>query len=434
MLNLLKSRMTLGLLTLIWGSAALVAYIYGENYLVLISLGILAGLLLLPWIADYLSPQMAFSMPWIVILLFSGFSISEIHRPIGFLAHAAIFSSLVVYLLVTDIVGAVEPIKIKKIQFDQEFSSVKSGTILFVLLGIAAFNVIYSGYIPLVNILMGASADYLSFGVKSIYGFFNAFANMVGLTFFYLYLTSKKRRYLFFYVAVIIIFLFLVSRQNILSLLVESFVVYSLLRARVKMRKIILMFTILMVCFGALGSLRSGDIKILAKVTPQYMWLPDSVVWGYSYSFFNVLNLDNLTNDPAVPYHDAQSLDPLMPSFLRTKREEDRSFLEDDKFTVSSFIFPIYKDGGLPFTLLLVAIVALVNGLVYRRCISNPSMRNILIYAVLYFCALLSFFTNFWFYLPVIAQLPMILALTWGQNKSQEEADAGAVPVDRVII
>lgn len=433
MLNLLKSRMTLGLLTLIGGCAAAVAYIYGEKYLVLVFLAILAVFFLLPWTTDYLSPQMAFSMPWIVILLLSGFSISEIHRPIGFLTHLAIFSSLVVYLLVTGIVGATKPTLVKKIQHDIEFSPIKSSVLLFVLLGIAAINIVYSGYIPLVNILMGAYADYLGFGIKSIYGFFNAFANVVGLTFFYLYLTSKKRRYLFFYISVIVIFLFLVSRQNILSLLIESFVVYSLLQARVNMKKIILMFAILMVCFGALGSLRSGNIKILAKVTPEYMWLPDSVVWGYSYSFFNVLNFDNLTNDPAVPYHDAQSLDPLIPSFLRAKREEDRSFLEDDKFTVSSFIFPIYKDGGLPFTLLLVSVVALVNGLVYRRCISNPSMRNILIYAVLYFCALLSFFTNFWFYLPVIAQLPMIMILSLGNDKSKQHTDMDAASVERVI-
>jgi oligosaccharide repeat unit polymerase len=432
-LNLLKSRMTLGLLTLIGGCAAAVAYIYGEKYLVLVFLAILAVFFLLPWTTDYLSPQMAFSMPWIVILLLSGFSISEIHRPIGFLTHLAIFSSLVVYLLVTGIVGATKPTLVKKIQHDIEFSPIKSSVLLFVLLGIAAINIVYSGYIPLVNILMGAYADYLGFGIKSIYGFFNAFANVVGLTFFYLYLTSKKRRYLFFYISVIVIFLFLVSRQNILSLLIESFVVYSLLQARVNMKKIILMFAILMVCFGALGSLRSGNIKILAKVTPEYMWLPDSVVWGYSYSFFNVLNFDNLTNDPAVPYHDAQSLDPLIPSFLRAKREEDRSFLEDDKFTVSSFIFPIYKDGGLPFTLLLVSVVALVNGLVYRRCISNPSMRNILIYAVLYFCALLSFFTNFWFYLPVIAQLPMIMILSLGNDKSKQHTDMDAASVERVI-
>lgn len=434
MLNLLKSRICLGLVTFILGSAAGVAYIFDENNIVLISLAILAGFLLLPRTANYLSPQMAFSMPWIVILLLSGFSISEIHRPIGFLAHLAIFTSLVVYLLVTGLVGTAKPAVVEKMLVGREFSSVKSSALLLILIVIAAVNVIYSGYVPLVNILSGSYANYLDFGIKSIYGFFNAFANTVGLTFFYLYLISKKRRYLFLYISVIVIFLFLVSRQNILSLLIESFVVYSLLRARVNVSRIIVMFAMLMFCFGALGSLRSGDIKVLAKVTPEYMWLPDSVVWGYSYSFFNVLNLDNLTKDPAVPYYDSQSLDPLIPSFFRAKRVEDRSFLEDDKFTVASFIFPVYKDGGLSFTLLLVAIVALVNGLVYRWCIRNRSMRGILIYAVLYFCTLLSFFTNFWFYLPVVAQLPMIIILTLGHDKSCPHVSVGAAAVDRVSI
>ena len=432
MQNLLKSRMGLSLVAAIWCSAAVVGYIFGENNIALFCLAVLAGFLLLPWVADYLSPQIAFSMPWIIILLLSGFSISEIHRPIGFLAHVAILASLVVYLFVTGIVGTLDLNPVREMQHDREFSPVKVNTLLFILFAIAAVNIIYSGYIPLINILSGAYADYLGFGIKSIYGFFNAFANVVGLSFFYLYLISKKRRYLFFYFSVIGVFLLLVSRQNIISLLVESFVVYSLMRARINVGKIILMFSILMVCFGALGSLRSGDIKVLAKVTPQYMWLPDSMVWGYSYSFFNVLNLDNLTNDPAVPYYNAQSLDPLMPSFLRTKREDDRSFLEDDKFTVASFISPIYKDGGLPFTLLLVAVVALVNGLIYRRCLSNPSMRSVLIYAVLYFCTLLSFFTNFWFYLPVIAQLPMIIVLTLGHNKLPQNFGVGMASVDRV--
>ena len=434
MLNLLKSRMGLCLVTAIWCCGAIVGYIFGENSIALFCLAVLGGFLLLPSITDYLSPQMAFSVPWIVILLLSGFSISEIHRPIGFLAYVAILASLVVYLFFASIVNTFKPNMVREIQYDREFSPIKSNALLFVLFAIAAVNIIYSGYVPLINILSGAYADYLGFGIKSIYGFFNAFANVVGLSFFYLYLVSKKRRYLIFYISVIGIFLLLVSRQNIISLLVESFVVYSLIRARVSVGKITLMFSILMICFGALGSLRSGDIKVLAKVTPQYMWLPDSVVWGYSYSFFNVLNLDNLTNDPAVPYHNAQSLDPLVPSFFRTKREDDRSFLEDDKFTVASFISPIYKDGGLPFTLLLVAIVAFVNGLIYRRCVSKPSMRSVLIYAVLYFCALLSFFTNFWFYLPVIAQLPMIIVLTMGHNKLRQHAGVGTASVDRVNI
>ena len=53
-----------------------------------------------------------------------------------------------------------------------------------------------AGYVPIVRIFSGDASGYMDFGVKGIYGLFNAFANALGLTAFYLCLQKKEKIYL----------------------------------------------------------------------------------------------------------------------------------------------------------------------------------------------------------------------------------------------
>lgn len=384
---------------------------YGEKNIGLLMLFFMALTLFLPFSTDYLSPQFAFATPWFAILIFSKFEISEIYRNVDFFVYELLLTCICTFLFLSCLCSS----KIKKdINLNNLYvlKNKKNLFLFFIFLFFAIANVVYAGYIPLVNILLGVYADYLKFGIKGFYGFFNAFANVVGLIFFYTYLIKKEKIYLIFYIVVALVFLLFVSRQNILSLLIESFVIYSFVRSRVTYKKILVMFTVLMFCFSLIGSLRSGDIKVVAKIVPEYQWLPDSFVWGYSYSFFNILNLENIISEQGVPYYDLSSMDMLIPSVFRPQAVETRSLLENDSFTVSSFISPIYRDGGIFFTLFWVAIISYLTSKQYQAIYRKKTMRSMLIYSVLYFCALMSFFTNFWFYLPVIAQIPIIVYLT----------------------
>ncbi len=415
----LTNRTLIVCLTALLAAIAGAAFMGGYEGYFFGALGVLIALLFLPRSGNYLAPQFCYAVPWLAILINSNLDISDIHHVVSFKTTTLIVVALCIYLLTSSLLK----VRTEKaaVAADDEPVSRRKCLLLFGLFALlVAVNVAYSGYVPLLNIIAGSNADYLDFGIKSMYGFFNAFANVIGLLFFYGYLVNRRRLFLVLYFAVLLTFVFLVSRQNILSLLIESLVVYSLIRGKISMKKLVAVVVMAMIGFSVIGAVRSGDIKKAAQIKEQYLWIPAPFIWGFAYSSFNVLNIDNLVRTPGVPYYDNSSLDPLIPSVFRSEREGDpTSFLEALNFTVSSYLFPLYKDGGALYAFALVALFGWTTAWQYRKAVERRRVRDMMIYSVLYFCALMSFFTNFWFYLPVIFQIPIIIALTAGRRRAR---------------
>lgn len=363
---------------------------------------------------DYTDTYVVFALPWMMIVLFSLISISDYAKEIDRRTYLLIFAALFTGLLAC---GYRSKRTSKALNWvtPRRRSTVKAkywiAGLDIALLSLTVLNIVIAGYIPLVSGLTTGQTGYLDFGVHGLYGFYLAFANALAVFYVLLYFRTKRKAFLLRYCMIIVIFILLVTRQNLLSLGVETVVVYSIVRGKISWRSILFLMLIAGAAFSLMGMFRSGSIKEIAQIKQQYMWIPDPLIWIYCYSYFNVANVDNLLHFSNAPYWNGSLFANLIPSFLRPNYNM-QDYLQSANFNVSSYIYPVYEDIGVVGVIANTFIALWITERWYRKSFSATSLFSIGTFAVLYFCAAFSFFVNFWFYLPVIFQIVFFKAIS----------------------
>jgi oligosaccharide repeat unit polymerase len=360
---------------------------------------------------DYLDPLIIFILPWVGIDVFANMDISKYARPLGKTTHGILLAVLVVAVAARFFGRRAGEAKGRRWLKCSVNHTVFYGAALFFVV-FTLFNIAVAGYIPLIRGIQTGDTAYLTFGIHGVFGLYNAFANALAVSSFFLYLKRGDKRFLLVYFAVLLAFVLFVTRQNVLSVIVQSFLVYCLVRGKVRRRTLVIGVSVLLILFALAGNWRSGDIKKIAGVRDEYAWVPDPVIWVYGYSYFTVLNLDNVISDPRLPAYDGSSLFGLLPSFLRPKVNYTSQNRELDQFTVYSYIAPIYADVGIGGVILFTFLVCLWGARSYERARKDGSFYSVVKYSVLFYCLLFSFFVNYWLYLPIIAQIPILKAFS----------------------
>ena len=355
---------------------------------------------------DYLDPVVGFLCPWLLILFFSVSRLSrfaiDIHRP----TYRLVLLSIVCAVLVG---GRKRPATISKERHWLPPKKVRwSARTLFkaidlFFLAFTIFNIAAAGYIPLIRGIVTGDPGYFAFGIHGVYGFYLSMANALAIIYLIVYLRTGNRSYLYRYFGIVLIFVLFVTRQNVISTAVESLVAYSLVRRKLPLKKIAIGLAIGGVLFSIAGNIRSGSIRQMAGIDED--WVPDPVVWLYSYSYFNIANVDNLITRSNAPYYDGSSFSELLPSFLRPESDNEDSYLLLTTFVVSSYMFPVYDDIGQAGVLILTLVAIYLTSRTYARINRALSISQVGTYSVLYFSAAFSFFINYWFFLPVIFQI-----------------------------
>ena len=362
---------------------------------------------------DYLDPFVAYLIPWLGILFFSTTRLSRL--AIGI--HAKTYTLIIMALIGAMFVAGARSKKISTIEHWVKPSKfrLKSRTAFLLIdilfLSLTVLNIMVAGYVPLLRGLSGGDTGYLEFGIHGVFGFYLALANALAIINFIIFLRTGKRIYILRYIVILLIFVAFITRQNLISVLVESVVAYSLVRGRIKLRTIIVGGVLSGVVFSVIGSFRSGNIRDIAGIEEKYSWIPEPVIWLYAYSYFNIANLDNMVFQSNAPYYNGSSLSQLIPSFLRPQYETE-DYLLVSNFNVSSYMYPVYEDVGRTGVLFLTIAALWLTARQYRQLDQPVSIGGIGIYGVLYFCASFSFFVNFWFFLPIIAQIAFFKMLS----------------------
>lgn len=360
---------------------------------------------------NYLNPVIAFSVPWLTILGFTLLDLSQYSRPVGIKTYGLIFFALYAAIGLSLLIKPP-----KKQRLVQLGAKLRIKTLWFwIATGIygllSVLNVAIAGYIPLIRGFLTGDTGYIDFGLPGLYGFYNAYSNALAIFSFYLFLLTGRKRYLRLYLTIIAVFILFVTRQNVVSILVESLVIYSFVRRPISTVRLALMFAVFLVCFAILGQFRSGDIKAIVGVKTAFDWVPTPFIWLYAYSYFNVLNLDNLIYESQAPYFDGSAFAQLIPSIFRPAFGHAPR-LEVKNFNVTSYLYPLYQDMGARGAVIFTVLALSAALWFYRRSLMRPNFNNLGIYAVLYYCGLFSFFINNWFYLPIIFQIPFISLLS----------------------
>jgi oligosaccharide repeat unit polymerase len=356
---------------------------------------------------DYLNPLPAFLFPWMAITLFATLELSQFARPLSGKTYGMVWgielSALVTYYLAAH--------KKPRRQSKSKRETVSSGKLralvaLYALLTI--FNVVAAGYVPLIRGIQTGDTAYLDFGIHGIFGFYNAFANALGLLSYFAFLQTGRKLYLYICLLICLVFVLFVTRQNLLSMLIQCTILHCLMRGRISWKKLAAGVAVMLVVFSVAGQLRSGNIKEIAGIKDEYLGLPDPVIWIYAYSYFNVLNLDVVVINPRVPFYDGSSLVNLLPSFMRPAISHAGDEIDVSELNVSSYVAPIYQDVGFLGTVVFTCGVMWWSVRSYQHALQDGSFYSVSKYSVLFFCALFSFFVNLWLYLPIIFEIPIL--------------------------
>lgn len=355
----------------------------------------------------YYKPSVSFVLPWMVLYLFQKINITIYSRDIDFLT----WKLITIPVLLSSIISP-EFFKSAKVKNEDSDFFFNPKMFNYALVGCYLLffaNVIYSGFIPMIQLVKTGDSNYMDYGIKGVNGLFYAYSNAFGLLCYYIYLETKDKRFLYYLGSIFLVFILCITRQNIISLIFEIVILYTFKVKPLNVKRISIYIVCLILGFSFIGDLRSGDIKDLIGLKPQYSWIPVSFIWIYSYGFFNILNLDNLVHSGSFALFNGSSLSSLIPSFLRPDYGDSSDLLEVTNFTISSYINPIFQDVGFYGVIVFTGLVITYTVSYYQKAISDKRFKTISIYSVLAFCAFFSFFVNFWFYLPIIFQIPFLV-------------------------
>jgi oligosaccharide repeat unit polymerase len=379
---------------------------------------------------DYLNPLLAFLFPWLAIAFFGRLELSRFARPLSSKTYEVFWAINLSALAAYYVAARKRPLRSARPR--KEAVSVEKFSVLVGLFAVLTiFNVAAAGYVPLIRGILTGDTAYLDFGIHGIFGFYNAFANALGVLSFFAFLQTGRKKYLVVCLIICLAFVLFVTRQNVLSMLVQCTVVYCFVRGRISRVKLAAGAAFMLLLFSVAGTLRSGDIKQIAGIKDEYQGLPDGVIWIYAYSYFNVLNLDNVVTNPRLPVYDGSAILSLLPSFLRPETSHIDEEIELEEFNAYSYVAPIYADVGMWGAVLFTCGVMWWSVRSYQQALQDGSFYSISKYSVLFFCALFSFFVNFWFYLPIIFEIPIVAWMSkyiLGPNTSRSAGDFSPAP------
>jgi oligosaccharide repeat unit polymerase len=377
-------------------------------YWAAISIFMIAFILAIKYRFRYLHPAVVFCAPWLAILFFSAIPISNLHQSLDPRTYVLILGAIFSWLLGIALAKDADVSAKKLVSLPPNASSM---LLLFAICyGCFAAEVAIAGYVPIISLLFTGDSGYADFGLPTVHGAILAYANALGVAALYCYFQTGRRLYFGLYLSILGILIATVTRQSTLTLLVETIIVRCFARAPLKTSTVIYTGVAVLLAFSAFGELRSGDILDIVKVAPEYEHLPKATVWAYAYSYFNAMNLQNMILNSGAPYFDGSMFNSLLPSFLRPASVQE-SFIVYASLTVTSYLDPVYRDVGLWGAIGITFLIAIFTAKAYNKAIADRAFAPIATYACLYFCALMAFFINFWFYLPVIFQIPFFFII-----------------------
>jgi oligosaccharide repeat unit polymerase len=293
--------------------------------------------------------------------------------------------------------------------------------IVFVL-GIAFEIALFKGA-PVLSLMgIGASIFYADFGIPGFHGLLNAlFYTGCVVTFTRILLGSSKRTSLLMMVSIGYPVL-VVSRQVLISLLLQYMFIYFSVRRpspRVFLRTGVLFVATLLI-FGYLGDARSGRDQIIDLAAPTFSypdWLPSAFIWAYIYMSTPINNV-NYNIDISPNYFPLETAGTFIPSFARDDflsalGATQQWNLVSDTFNVSSLLQSLLTDFGVTGAIVFTLLCGVVFSRLRRRACTSPAAFFAVI--VLLHGIALSFFANLLFHLVFMFE---IFAIGWLVGRS----------------
>lgn len=412
---------------------------------------ILIGLLLLLCIIDFwrnrkvFSPSFIFNFIFFITLFLYQFKLSYIQQDLSNRTILIFFVCVVAYnvtLILLDIIFLKLKNKEEKEKLPQRIPEIlikiknKVYTIItsktieekvkiakYVAIAIFIIQTIYSGGLPLIWKITGASKIYFDFGIPSING---AFCGLIICLGAYSLFSKAKDKFLYLAMGILMI-----SRQVLISMALEAiiFEIYSN-RKNIKssIKKIVIVAIIGIVGFTIIGNFRSGNnvMHDVFQAKEEYKNLPSAVKWIYSYMTFSVSNFNNLVGitNGAVNYGTSMLAEFLPTVILRAfnvREINSFNYLISLNYNVSTYLPNIYLDFGIIGVGVFNAIIAFLGYELYKNMNNKETAKSILLYSVFVHNIVFLFFVDMFLYLPIVVQFIYILLLFSEKREQSNE-------------
>jgi oligosaccharide repeat unit polymerase len=283
-------------------------------------------------------------------------------------------------------------------------------------LGIA-FEIAYFGGIPFLSLIGIGSLAYGDFGIPGFHGVLNAlFYTGCVVTFARVLLGTSKRARLLTITSIGYPIL-MVSRQVLISVLVQYLLIYFSIRrpsTRILIRTGMLFIATLLV-FGYVGDARSGRDAIIYIAAPTFEypdWLPSAFIWVYIYLASPINNV-NHNIDIAPNYFPLETAGTFIPSiarddFLAAFGATQQWDLVSSDLNVSSLLQSFLTDFGVGGAIVFTLLCGVAFSWLRRRA-ADSATAFFMVIVVLHGLAL-SFFANLLFHLVFVFEM---VALGW---------------------
>jgi oligosaccharide repeat unit polymerase len=291
-------------------------------------------------------------------------------------------------------------------------------------LGIS-FEIAFFGGVPFLGLIGIGSLAYGDFGIPGFHGVLNAlFYTGCIVTFARILLGSSKRAWPLWIFSIAYPIL-MVSRQVLISVLVQYLFIYFSIRRpspRILVRTGILFIATLLV-FGYVGDARSGRDAIIYIAAPTFDypdWLPSAFIWVYIY-LASPLNNINHNIDIAPNYFPLETAGTFIPSFARddflaASGATQQWDLVATELNVSSLLQSFLTDFGVGGAIVFTLLCGVAFSRLRRRAATSAAAFFMVI-VVLHGLAL-SFFTNLLFHLVFVFEM---VAIAWVLRRSRRQ-------------
>ena len=388
---------------------------------------IILTLCLLFMLIDYIktrkifTPALIFNFIWFLTLFLYNLKISYLQQDL---------SNRTLYLFILNILGFNITYLIVSSFKKRKITSTKRKTLKYTreqriefakwfIIFLFIVETIYSGGLPIIWKITGVGKNYFDFGIPSVHGAFNGMVICLGA---YSFFKKTNDKYLYLLIGILIF-----SRQIMISMTVEAIIFNMFTSKEIKWKKYIIIGMVGILVFNLLGNFRSGSETMNEIFQPkeQYVNMPNSLKWVYSYMTFSVSNFNNLVSKTNGGINrGASMLSQIVPTALLDKVNIEIKYnpfyLISLNYNTCTSFPEIYLDFGAIGILVFGILLAFLGNSIYKQMLLSKTEANILTYSVYVHNVLLLFFVNMFLYLPVIVQF-IYIPLIFVENKTREE-------------
>lgn len=352
---------------------------------------------------------------WSIVILLSFVPISNIIEIPFAEFYIFIFISFLVFFLLE------VNIKTKKKVFRYIKSQKFEKTLFISFLLLFTLSALLMGFkFPILSLFGMEVYRYNEYGIGGVQGFINAlWLSLTTIMYFNSVYFNKKNKVIFY---ILLLYpILLISRQLIISLLIQLFFIWLLYSHNTLFQKLYKIFLFMfsgVLIFGILGNIRvSADgtdaaelLKSIMDLTLLGESLPLPIIWFYIYAVSPMSNLILNLNNSMPSGNLADYFSSILPSPLRKMIYGDKGFegysnivLINENLNMSTaYISPFLSSGliGIFLHSLILVLFLIFVKLVYRM-----NMYFHMIYFVTLQVFVLTIFTNVLFYLPIVFQI-----------------------------